>query len=300
MRFWLSANLASPGTETDNDGAACPGHRCPARAINLMTTSAVHSNQEELAARLSVFASAHYPMPVSVGDVRDFEGGHGGATFGFSVRDSAAGGIVDQLVIRLAPPGVRREGNADVVRLAPLLEAVAAGGVAVPKVRFVGEDTRWFGVSYLIVEFLPGRSFVVWEPDPAFDLRDAAVAPLWLAAARVQAAVHALDWREHLANWQAPFPVEQEIARFDGTLSKVTDADWSRQMHTVREHLLAAPPPPSPIGIAHGDCQPGNILYDDTGRVVAVLDWEASGIGAQNLDVGWLLMIGDREAWDAS
>jgi aminoglycoside phosphotransferase (APT) family kinase protein len=43
---------------------------------------------------------------------------------------------------------------------------------------------------------------------------------------------------------------------------------------------------PSPLGLVHGDRQPGNILYAETGQVVALLDWELSGIGAQCYDRG--------------
>jgi aminoglycoside phosphotransferase (APT) family kinase protein len=32
-------------------------------------------------------------------------------------------------------------------------------------------------------------------------------------------------------------------------------------------------------------------------RVVAVLDWEISGIGAQLLDLGWLMFMNDAESW---
>ena len=47
----------------------------------------------------------------------------------------------------------------------------------------------------------------------------------------------------------------------------------------------------------HGDCTPGNILYNDAGQMVAMLDWELSAIGAQLYDLGWLVMIGDLGSW---
>jgi aminoglycoside phosphotransferase (APT) family kinase protein len=37
-------------------------------------------------------------------------------------------------------------------------------------------------------------------------------------------------------------------------------------------------------------------LFDGP-RVVAVLDWEISGIGAQLLDLGWLLFMNDADSW---
>ena len=62
--------------------------------------------------------------------------------------------------------------------------------------------------------------------------------------------------------------------------------------------LLDALPPGTPQGLFHGDYQPGNCLYD-AGRLVGVIDWEISGIGAQLLDLGWLAMIADASIWTA-
>jgi len=52
----------------------------------------------------------------------------------------------------------------------------------------------------------------------------------------------------------------------------------------------------NPIGLVHGDYQPGNLLFHD-GRVSGVIDWELSGIGGSLLDVGWLMMMSDRTGW---
>ncbi|HEX9259810.1 MAG TPA: phosphotransferase, partial [Acidimicrobiales bacterium] len=55
-----------------------------------------------------------------------------------------------------------------------------------------------------------------------------------------------------------------------------------------------------PVGLFHGDFQTNNILFHG-GRLVAVLDWEISGLGAQLLDLGWLLFMNDPGSWfDAS
>jgi aminoglycoside phosphotransferase (APT) family kinase protein len=50
------------------------------------------------------------------------------------------------------------------------------------------------------------------------------------------------------------------------------------------------------VGIFHGDFQTNNVLFDGS-RVVALIDWEISGIGAQLLDIGWLLFMNDANAW---
>jgi aminoglycoside phosphotransferase (APT) family kinase protein len=55
-------------------------------------------------------------------------------------------------------------------------------------------------------------------------------------------------------------------------------------------------PADGPVGIVHGDYQPGNALFDD-GRLVSILDWELAGIGDQRIDLGWLSMMSDLPGW---
>ena len=69
------------------------------------------------------------------------------------------------------------------------------------------------------------------------------------------------------------------------------------QGQEVRDLLLQHLPQDPPIGLFHGDFQGSNFLFDSE-RLVAVLDWEISGIGGQLLDLGWLLVFTDPESWD--
>lgn len=260
----------------------------------------------ELEERLSHFARSHYGEGAEVSALEGFSGSHGGLTFGFEVRrpalrgDSAVRPSVIPLVIRLAPQGVRRSGNTDVFRQAPLLRELHRHGFPVPEVCFAGEDDKWFDTAYVIFERLLGRAFIVWDPDPAFDLSDRAVAPLWRRAVELLARVHAFDWETHLPGWETPTPIEAEVERWDAVLEKAAEPEWIEMGMRVRSLLLSGEPPPSPVGLLHGDCQPGNILYDAAGEVTGLLDWELSAVGAQDYDLGWLLMIGDRESFHPS
>ena len=64
----------------------------------------------------------------------------------------------------------------------------------------------------------------------------------------------------------------------------------------TRDLLLERLPADPPVGLFHGDFQTSNVLFD-AGRLVAVLDWEISGLGANLLDLGWLFMMNDPESW---
>src|SRR5688500_5775281 len=64
----------------------------------------------------------------------------------------------------------------------------------------------------------------------------------------------------------------------------------------TRDLLLANLPDDPHVGVFHGDFQTGNILFEGS-TVVAVVDWEISGIGAQLIDIGWLLFMNDAATW---
>ncbi len=254
----------------------------------------------ELQQRLTRFAYAHYGARSAVRALSGFAGSHGGLTFGFEVWDENTGSRVASLVIRLSPVGVRRSGNTDVLRQVPLLQTLKALGFPVPTIRFHGADDEFLPTAYVIFERLPGRAFIVWEPDASFDLSAEKVGAIWRQAIAQIARVHQVDWQQHLAGWEVPQPIEHEVARWDSLLEKAAVPAWRALGTEVRALLLSKPPPLSPIGLMHGDCQPGNILFDSEGQVVALLDWELSGIGAQFYDLGWQIMIGDRASWHPS
>lgn len=251
----------------------------------------------ELATRLSAFARSHYGERSEVRALHGFSGSHGGLTFGFEVWDTASNTRLEALVIRLAPVGVRRSGNTDVLRQVPLLRTLRAHGLPVAPIRHFGADDEFFPTAYVMFERLPGRAFIVWEPDASFDLSPAPTAQRWRQAVALLARVHRFDWQRHLPDWETPSPIEREVARWDPILAKAAEPTWVALGEEVRTLLLAKTPPPSPVGLMHGDCQPGNILFDARDQAVALLDWELSGVGAQLFDLGWLVMIGDRASW---
>jgi aminoglycoside phosphotransferase (APT) family kinase protein len=64
----------------------------------------------------------------------------------------------------------------------------------------------------------------------------------------------------------------------------------------TRDLLLEHVPADPHVGVFHGDFQTGNVLFGGS-HVVAIVDWEISGVGAQLIDIGWLLFMNDRETW---
>lgn len=256
-----------------------------------------------LTQQLRAFCHAHYGAAARVDEVETMPG-HAGLSFGFRVSYPAAGRLVEEsLVIRLPPKGVRQSGNTDVLRQAPLLRALKSNGIPVPSVRWVGDDLRWFEVPYLMVGRLPGRTFHVWEPDESFSRTVEDIASLYRQSIRALVKVHRLDWQTELAGWEMPRSLTSEIRFWDPILAKAAEPEWIGWGEEVRELLLAGQPTNPPIGLFHGDYQGTNLLFDkrlDGEKLIALLDWEISGISGHLLDLGWLLVFIDPESWDSA
>jgi aminoglycoside phosphotransferase (APT) family kinase protein len=223
------------------------------------------------------------------------EAGHAGLTFGFDLVGPEPGRR-RALVLKLAPPGVRRSGNTDVYRQAPLLRALHAAGLPVPGVPYADAGESWFGTPFIMMERLAGLPFFVWKPDPAFERSAAAVTPLYEQTIDAMAACHRFDWRRHLPDWEQPRALVDEVRRWDPILAKSPRSDWIESGRAVREQLFATRPDGAPIGLVHGDCQPGNALFDG-GRLTGLIDWELASIGSRRIDVGWMMMLADRSSW---
>lgn len=219
--------------------------------------------------------------------------GHAGLSFGFRVLDGD-GDVLDDLVMRMPPKGVRRRGNTDVLRQVPLLQALRESGLPVAEVRYWSDDEQWFEVPFFMVGRLPGEIYVVRQPDPSF--ASVPVSTIFEQGVTALAGVHTFDWQHRLSGWAEVRDLVDEIHYWDPILTKAAEPQWIGMGEETRDLLLASVPPSPAVGVFHGDFQTNNLLFDGP-KLVAVLDWEISGLGAQLLDLGWLLMMNDPESW---
>lgn len=255
-----------------------------------------------LEAQLKAWAAAHYDPGASVRDVETMPG-HAGLSFGFTVVHADG---EESLVMRVPPKGVRRKGNTDVIRQVPLLQALQRAGLPVAQVRWWSEDEQWFEVPFFMVERLPGTTFASRgatgpAPDPIV------VAGVFEQAIDALVAIHKFDWRKELDGWEEIRPLSDEIAYWRPILDKagasdLIPKDWMALGTEVGDLLLAQLPADPPLGLFHGDYQTANLLFRFGGpgvrpELLAVIDWEISGLGGQRLDLGWFLMMNDPASW---
>jgi aminoglycoside phosphotransferase (APT) family kinase protein len=248
-------------------------------------------DHEILQAQLDHWAAVHYHEGTTISDLRPMPG-HAGLSFGFTVSDPA--GVIDRLVMRMPPKGVRRSGNTDVLRQVPLLRALAASGVPVAVVVWWDADEQWFEVPYFMVRFLEGETYAVREPAPVFD--GIACADVLRSAVEALALVHRVPHEQVLADWEPARELATEIDFWQPILQKAAEPEWIAMGERTRELLLRRLPASPDVGVFHGDFQTNNVLFDGA-SVVALLDWEISGVGAQLLDMGWLLFMNDAASW---
>ena len=69
---------------------------------------------------------------------------------------ATANGKSRSYVLRVPPPNVRRVGTADVLRQARIVEALRDTDVPVVDVIWSGQEERWFGSPYFLVNRLAG------------------------------------------------------------------------------------------------------------------------------------------------
>ena len=248
-----------------------------------------------LADRVQRMVQSERGADARVIDFGVMEDGHAGLTFGFDVV-RADGAPVGSYVLKMAPAGVVRRGNTDVYRQVPLLRALKQCGLPVPEIPWASPDEDQLGTPFLVMERLPGRVFVVWEPHASFSRDPAHVREIWLQAAALLARVHLIDWPVALRDWEKPRALPEELDRWTKLLRHAEDPDWHAAGTRLGTLLGRRMPDDAPVGLVHGDFQPGNILYED-GRAGGLIDWELASIGAQGLDLGWMLMMIDALAW---
>ena len=250
----------------------------------------------ELEQRLGPFCEAKYGRGARVFDVHAMPG-HAGFSYGFRV---AAGGDVESWFIRLPPPNVNWRGTADVLRQVAVLNALDDTTVPHCSVRWSGDDLEWFGCPYFVVPQLDGDVLHLGPGEWAAALPDERLLDMGQQAMRALAQVHKVDAAEASYLGEA-VPFRADVERWDGFLERAADPECLARAPQCRERLLATLPEDAPVGIFHGDFQTSNLFFatdpPDIGKLLAVIDWELTGIGATLNDVGWVCTFSDPDAW---
>jgi aminoglycoside phosphotransferase (APT) family kinase protein len=199
----------------------------------------------------------------------------------------------DDVVLKVAPPGLAAVRNRDVLRQARLLRALGEhGGVRVPHVLFEDEGAGVDVPPFLAMELVAGTC-----AEPVLQPTSARPTPaeVWaraLDAAVALAELHAVDPAVLDLGDEPPMGTGDEIDRWTRAFETVPE-DLQGDYRTAARLLHATLPGPVRPVVNHGDYRLGNTLCLGS-RVTSVIDWEIWSVGDPRVDVTWLTFFTDE------
>jgi aminoglycoside phosphotransferase (APT) family kinase protein len=210
----------------------------------------------------------------------------GGSNLTFLVTDDS-----DRRYALRRPPVGRSLATAhDVRREWDVLSALHGSAVPVPEPLALCEDESVTGAPFYVMAFADGTILRTAADAARLDaevLRTAAESLL-----ETQIALHAVTpGAVGLGDLGPPAGyVERQLERW----RRQYDDGQVRRVYLLEElhHRLARTVPPASAtpSILHGDYRFDNVVLDDAGRVVAVLDWELCTLGDAAADACWSLL----------
>ena len=253
----------------------------------------VADNDAPLAVRLERFLAREIALD-SIERLYPNPDGHAGHTFDVDLRFHD--GSLQSYVLKIAPPGVRRSGSTDIFRQVFLLDQLLKAGIPVPEIRWSSESDQDLGTPFILMKRCRGRSLIIWDPASCFLRRLDRLDQLWAEGSRLLATVHSVDSERLLSAWEKPTTLLHEIDRWAALVRHSDGFHWRTLLEKLVPELKRSMPAEGPVGLVHGDFQPGNILFLG-GKVSALVDWDLAAIGPQAMDLGWYLMMADAERW---
>jgi aminoglycoside phosphotransferase (APT) family kinase protein len=213
---------------------------------------------EETATGLNALVRARTGDPGARAHPLEVLPGHAGFSYSFILERLDGRSPAAKFVLRLAPPGVKIDGPADIVRQARIMASLADTPIPVPRVIWYGDEPQFFGRPYFVVEFLEG-----------FKLGDSALPPdhlkrLARKGVEMMAVLHGVAWEPRREAFGDPFPLSEEMKRLDYLLDRPTlDSAVVARGPELRDRLRASLPANPRIGCVHGDFQWSNVLFHE-------------------------------------
>jgi aminoglycoside phosphotransferase (APT) family kinase protein len=211
------------------------------------------------------------------------------------VTATAPSGDTRELVVRLAPAGEGLFPGYDLALQVARQEALHAVGVPTARARHE-PDPSWLGAPFMVMERVPGH---VLATNPSY-LRTG-----WLVdGGELRQRQVIASFLVHLGRLHriGPERVGAEAEPLDVTVRHWSGyLDWAAAGGGVPEPLARArdrclttvPTVDAPASVLWGDVQLANCVFADDGEVAALLDFELTGAGPAEVDVGWFFALHD-------
>jgi aminoglycoside phosphotransferase (APT) family kinase protein len=224
---------------------------------------------------------AGYAGPLTV---TQFKGGQSNPTYKLATPTRS-------YVLRRKPPGELLKGAHAVEREAQVLGALAAADFPVARVHGLCTDDAVIGTWFYVMDCVEGRIF--WDASfPEVAREDRAL--YFDAMNATLARLHSLDYAAiGLADYgKAGNYFARQIGRWSKQYLDDQDAGRDVNMDAVLDWLPNNIPAEDETSIVHGDYRCDNLIFHPTEpRVLAVLDWELSTLGAPLADFAYHAMM---------
>ena len=194
----------------------------------------------------------------------------------------------EQIVVKMAPPGLAPTRNRDVLRQARVQDAIVRSGRApVAAVCFTDAGDPPEVPPLYAMRFVAGESF-----EPLLDACDELPAPATIhgrkvAAARALAGLHSVAPDSVGLGDEPEVGLDEEVERWVRMFETVTDdlrSGYTRAAAALRDRI----PEPVPSTVVHGEYRLGNLLARDD-DIVAIIDWELWSREDPRVDLSWFL-----------
>ena len=234
---------------------------------------------------------------INVKDIKNLRRIHGGAsreTYRFDMT------YLDNDMEESRGLIVRRDPEGSLIDTERALEFVAYQSfydtnVPVPMALILEEDEQWLDRPFFIMEEIAdGESASPFGEPPYGDVASKIGDKFWWILGKI--AERDVASTNMATVVEVPEPEDcwsKELGYWEGVIDE-DELEPHPLLRAAIRYLRKNPPqPPEKLSIVHGDYRTGNFLYNASGDITAILDWEMAHIGDPHEDLGWAM----NELW---
>jgi aminoglycoside phosphotransferase (APT) family kinase protein len=178
----------------------------------------------------------------------------------------------------------------------------AWGGVPVPPWIGMELDPAVLGMPFLVMGKVVGEC-VAQRPNYNTEGWVANMSPAerlqtWTNAIQSFAQMSRIDWQKDgfgflaRADWGAP-GVDQYVGHIAAWHASCAQGRPLLYADAALDYIVKNKPADAPVNVLWGDATPSNVMFDGSGNVVALIDWELAALGPSELDLAWWLYFDD-------
>jgi aminoglycoside phosphotransferase (APT) family kinase protein len=196
------------------------------------------------------------------------------------------------IAVRLEPSGHRVFPDTAFATQIRVIRALEPTDVRAPTILWDEPDPSVLGGAFFVMERVDGRAppdnppyhVAGWMHEVTPEVR----ARVWWSGLEQMSAVHGLEPLDFLPPRTAK---EQLVLDREYAAWVLGDREYPIVAETLDELERTMPSTEPPPAQCWGDSRIGNILYDDDGEALAVLDWEMVHVGNALGDLAWFLLL---------